>query len=325
MKVSIIIPVYNASLLIERCLNSVFMQKGGYNLEIICIDDGSVDNSVEIIRNLNNRIIIIQQSNQGPATARNKGIEVATGDYLTFLDADDYWKPEFLHETVTFLEEHPEAVAVNTAQLHRTLPRKPLTAHPRIIRKNPLRYKTPLLLEDFFSFFAKHKHVGTCSTTMRTDLVKKTGGQRVDLRVTEDWEFWFYLATFGKWGFIPHTSYVSDGGDVTKELGWFEKNRKRWASAPTIENWEKRIIGAISDKDKMSYYMARGLIARNQCYSMIMSNRIKLARKECKKYRSEFPKEKVALLMKIGSQNWFLWIIISKMIYFREYVRCITI
>ena len=57
---------------------------------------------------------------------------------------------------------------------------------------------------------------GTCSTTIRTDVAKASGGMRRDLRITEDYEYWLYLSTFGKWGFIPKILYVSDGGIVTQ-------------------------------------------------------------------------------------------------------------
>lgn len=93
MKLSIVIPVYNVEKYIERCLNSIF----NLNLEneIILIDDGSTDRSLEIIEkikenNINENIKIIRQSNQGPSEARNKGIEIAEGEYISFIDSDDF-------------------------------------------------------------------------------------------------------------------------------------------------------------------------------------------------------------------------------------------
>lgn len=91
-KVSVIIPVYNTEKWVEECIVSV--QKGGYeNIEIIVVDDGSQDNSGAIInRLLNNdpRIIYIHKRNSGAAAARESGIKVSTGDYIMFLDSDDY-------------------------------------------------------------------------------------------------------------------------------------------------------------------------------------------------------------------------------------------
>ena len=101
--ISVIIPVYNAGPLIKRCLDSVLAQKGDYTYEVLLIDDGSTDDSVDIIKSYNNtKFKIFQQKNAGPATARNKGIKEAQGKYITFLDADDYWENTFFDETISF-------------------------------------------------------------------------------------------------------------------------------------------------------------------------------------------------------------------------------
>lgn len=91
-KVSIIIPVYNAEKYIGKCLETVCNQTLK-DLEIIVINDGSTDNSYEIIneyKNKDNRIITYNLKNQGPSKARNKGLEIAKGDFIGFVDADDW-------------------------------------------------------------------------------------------------------------------------------------------------------------------------------------------------------------------------------------------
>ena len=91
-KISVIIPVYNAENTIDRCLDSVTKQTFG-NLEIILIDDGSQDNSKEKYQEWakkDNRIKIITQKNRGVSAARNAGINIATGDYIAFVDSDDW-------------------------------------------------------------------------------------------------------------------------------------------------------------------------------------------------------------------------------------------
>ena len=80
MDLSIIIPIYNAAPLLNRCIESIFNQKTNYSYEVIFIDDGSSDNSIEIIKKRKEKnIILYQQANSGPAAARNKGIELAKG------------------------------------------------------------------------------------------------------------------------------------------------------------------------------------------------------------------------------------------------------
>lgn len=91
-KISVIIPIYNASKYLCRCLDSVINQSY-QNLEIICINDGSTDNSGEILNSYSKkdeRLIIINNKNEGVSKTRNCGIKKATGKYITFVDADDY-------------------------------------------------------------------------------------------------------------------------------------------------------------------------------------------------------------------------------------------
>ena len=153
---------------------------------------------------------------------------------------------------------------------------------------------------------------------MRTAIVKETGGQRTELRITEDLEFWAYLATFGNWGFIPKILFVSDGGLVTKETGWLEKNKKRWASAPTVEQWESRIANRVSKELLESFNKVKGRISKNLVYSMILSNRIDLARVLTLKHGKDFPLNKVSTFMNLASKKIYLWNLFSILIIFRE-------
>ena len=91
IQVSVIIPVYNAGHYLETCLDSVCAQ-AVRGLEIICIDDGSTDDSYTILKRYaqrDDRIRIISQVNSGPGSARNRGLREAMGEFVAFLDADD--------------------------------------------------------------------------------------------------------------------------------------------------------------------------------------------------------------------------------------------
>ena len=91
-KVSIIIPVYNAEVFLHECLDSILHQSLR-EIEIICVDDGSTDASLKLLREYQNRderLIIIEQSNKKQGAARNQGLKVATGEYIQFVDSDDY-------------------------------------------------------------------------------------------------------------------------------------------------------------------------------------------------------------------------------------------
>ncbi|APC49616.1 hypothetical protein BME96_16080 [Virgibacillus halodenitrificans] len=91
-KVSIIIPIYNSEEFLDKCIKSVINQTYS-NLEIILVNDGSTDKSLEICRKfkkIDSRIILIDKENGGVSTARNTGLDIATGDYIGFVDSDDF-------------------------------------------------------------------------------------------------------------------------------------------------------------------------------------------------------------------------------------------
>ena len=318
--VSIIIPNYNGALLISRCLDSVFNQKSDCILEVIVIDDGSTDKSLDLLDSYPKPITILRQSNQGPAAARNKGIVASTGKYLAFLDADDYWNPTFLKETVSFLNDNPETIAVSVGQIHKIIGKEDRIM-PQLILENHDIDEKGIVLDNFFQFWSKYNHVCTGSVLLKTEQAKQTGGQRIDLRITEDLEFWAYMATFGKWGFIPKILFISDGGLVTKEQGWFEKNKMRWASAPTVEFWESRIMKRLSKNQCPAFNIAKGRIAKNLAYSMLLSNRLKLSRKSVIKYKHLYPKDTLSLIMSFFSISRYLWSVSARVLFLREKYR----
>lgn len=108
-KVSIIVPLYNSASVIKRCMLSVLNQTYT-NLELVLVDDGSTDSSMEIclaLQKSDDRVKIFQKKNGGASSARNYGIEKATGTWVTFLDSDDYLEPNFLTELMAFANSCP--------------------------------------------------------------------------------------------------------------------------------------------------------------------------------------------------------------------------
>ncbi|WP_084466295.1 glycosyltransferase family 2 protein [Kaistella palustris] len=102
MKISVIVPVYNVEKYLHQCINSIIAQTHRA-LEIILVNDDSTDNSGKIcdeFAELDNRIKVIHQKNGGVSVARNTGIDAASGDYITFVDSDDWIEPE-MYENMT--------------------------------------------------------------------------------------------------------------------------------------------------------------------------------------------------------------------------------
>lgn len=113
---SVIIPVYNKAGFLEKTLTSVLNQRFN-DFELLLINDGSTDDSLAIIQQFSDpRIRLINQSNQGVSSARNKGIEQAKADYLAFLDADDLWQPNHLETLHQYCVLLPHESLFNTAK-----------------------------------------------------------------------------------------------------------------------------------------------------------------------------------------------------------------
>ena len=118
MKFSVIIPLYNKAPYIRKALESVLAQTYA-DYELIIIDDGSTDGSAEIaeaiLQDPTSRLIassphrLIRQANSGVSVARNNGVAQASGDYIAFLDADDWWEPTYLERMVQLIKDYPEA------------------------------------------------------------------------------------------------------------------------------------------------------------------------------------------------------------------------
>ncbi|AHK20218.1 glycosyl transferase [Yersinia similis] len=102
-KISVVIPCYNAEKTIINAIESVVKQS--YPIfEIICVDDLSTDNTVKLVKNKFSDVIVIENRvNGGPAKSRNVGMEVATGDFIAFLDADDIWYPNKISVQIKYL------------------------------------------------------------------------------------------------------------------------------------------------------------------------------------------------------------------------------
>jgi len=106
MVISLIVPVYNVSLYLKRCIESILVQDFN-TFELILVNDGSTDNSLDICKhyaNQDSRIRVIDQPNGGVSNARNKGLEVANGEFICFIDSDDWVEPNYLSSFVSFYQ-----------------------------------------------------------------------------------------------------------------------------------------------------------------------------------------------------------------------------
>lgn len=114
--VSIIVPVYNTEKYIEQCIQSI-LNNGYSNIEILAINDGSTDNSgaiLELLSRSDCRVKVINKVNEGVSVARNLGLDLSLGEYITFVDSDDYIKRGMIQDLVSRLEKNDCDIAVCT-------------------------------------------------------------------------------------------------------------------------------------------------------------------------------------------------------------------
>ena len=114
--VSVIIPTYNRGWILKEAIDSVLAQDFE-DFELIVVDDGSTDNTREILDTYGQDIIVLQQANKGVSAARNRGIAEAGGQLVAFLDSDDRWLPRKLSRQVDFFNLNPDAVINQTEEI----------------------------------------------------------------------------------------------------------------------------------------------------------------------------------------------------------------
>ena len=114
--VSVIIPTYNRGWILKEAIDSVLAQEFT-DFELIVVDDGSTDNTQDILNSYKEDIVVLRQDNKGVSSARNRGIVSASGRFIAFLDSDDLWLPGKLFVQVDFFNANPEALICQTEEI----------------------------------------------------------------------------------------------------------------------------------------------------------------------------------------------------------------
>lgn len=115
-EVSVVIPTYNRGWILKEAIDSVLSQDCD-GFELIVVDDGSIDNTQEILSSYRDKIKVIRQENKGVSAARNKGIVSSSRTYIAFLDSDDLWLPGKLETQLEFFRNNPDALICQTEEI----------------------------------------------------------------------------------------------------------------------------------------------------------------------------------------------------------------
>ena len=188
--VSVVIPAYNCARFVAEAVQSVLDQDYG-NKEIIVVDDGSTDGTLEILRGFGDAIHLIAQKNAGPPVARNNGLHAVRGEYVAFLDADDVWTQGKVAAQVAHLEAYPDVGTVLT-NWH-VWPAEPDGSYRRpAFFAEPMR---DLSLDDRYSGWLYNRLLFDCAlltTTvmMRSSVVRAIGDFDVSMFNGDDYDYW---------------------------------------------------------------------------------------------------------------------------------------
>ena len=189
-RISVVVPAYNAAGYLSRALGSIEAQTCPV-AEIVVVDDGSTDGTAALVQERFPRVRYIRQENAGVAAARNRGIEVAGGDWIALLDADDDWLPHRIADQCEILQRRPDlqwcSCRVIRMQGGQGTPNE---VTPRLLREVQARG----CLESFFRACAEGVEFHTCSMLIKRTVLEEVGGFDSRMQPAEDRDMMFRIA-----------------------------------------------------------------------------------------------------------------------------------
>ena len=196
--VSTIIPTYNRAHIIGEAVDSVLSQTYP-NVEVIVVDDGSTDNTPEILRQYGDRIRVISQRNAGPAVARNRGIKASTGEVIAFLDSDDIWLPAKLERQIALMNQAGDKVPCCLCNILMKWRDVEFASFDRAWLRPDISEGIWMNVDEVL---ATRFVLFNQGAAVRREVLSKLGGFDESLRFMEDYDLPLRLALEGPWAFI---------------------------------------------------------------------------------------------------------------------------
>lgn len=186
--VSVIIPAYNSGKTILRALHSVFNQSL-IPIEVIVVDDGSSDNTAALVRENYPDAKLILQKNAGAAAARNAGAKASSGEFIAFLDSDDFWHKQKLEFQSSIFKDHTDIGMCSTTCMF-------FTEQSLLDNRSNLDQPITEILYDRipFSQVFRYPYLGTPSVMLRKTMFEQIGGFNENLETAEDVDLWIRSA-----------------------------------------------------------------------------------------------------------------------------------
>lgn len=192
-KVSVVIPTYNYAHFLREAIESVLAQTFR-DFEVIVVDDGSTDNTPEVVAQFGDRVQYIRQANQGPNAARNTGVLAARGEFIALLDADDLWLPDKLSRQVALADTRPEAGLIYSGMLLFD------SESGAVIGYHPLaRCREGWVLRDLYMYH----FVPSPTPLIRREVFEQVGIFDETAIGPDDWDLLMRIAAHYQFAFVP--------------------------------------------------------------------------------------------------------------------------
>ncbi|MEZ8880303.1 glycosyltransferase family 2 protein [Vibrio lentus] len=217
-KVSIIIPTYNCLDYLPKAIGSVLKQTH-QDVELIIIDDNSNDGTSTYLALIDDeRIITLSTLGVGAPQARNLGIEKATGEYIAFLDADDFWFPEKIERQLEFHQRYPGLAMSFTNYEHLTEDYQVIIDCFSYWSQFQDQDELFINIESPLEFIIENNVIGTSTVMVKADVFSQTNSFDADIKYGEDWELWLRMSENHQIGVLNsvQVGYLMRASSVTQ-------------------------------------------------------------------------------------------------------------
>ncbi len=242
--VSVIIPTYNRGWILKEAIDSVLAQDFK-DYELIVVDDGSSDNTREVLDTYGQEIIVLRQANKGVSAARNRGIAEAGGQLVAFLDSDDLWLPRKLSRQVDFFNLNPDAVINQTEEIW-------IRNGVRVNPKNRHRKPSGMIFE---------RSLGLCLVSPSAVMIRKTlldvvGVFDENLPACEDYDLWLRIS-------CRYPVHLIDTPLIIKRGG----HQDQLSKAAGLDRFRIQSLGKIIESGRLTESQYRAAVdnLRNKC------------------------------------------------------------
>ncbi len=237
--ISVIIPTFNRGHCLEESIRSVRDQNFP-DFELIVVDDGSVDNTIEVVNQFPDIRFIRLDKNRGVSFARNCGLKQAQGDWIAFLDSDDLWKKGKLQAQVQWVNQHPDCYAVYTDEIWVR----------NGVRVNQMK-KHQKYSGEIFQYCLPLCIVSPSSVLLRTKMLNEVGGFDESMLVCEDYDLWLRIAKQYPFHFIDEKLIVKRGGHAD------QLSSKFWG----MDRWRVYALEKLLKENRLNEEQRDGVVA----------------------------------------------------------------